>query len=103
MAVEYVLGSNNKQKGGYKNTFCKLALGMFILSVGLYAADYFLMKQRLFNSITNTIPQANLMVAAVLTIVIVYALFQLLKPPQEPPLSIINGATNENLMQHHVK
>ncbi|OJH31145.1 hypothetical protein Wxf_01985 [Wolbachia endosymbiont of Armadillidium vulgare] len=100
---EYVLGSNNKQKGGYKNTFCKLALGMFILSVGLYAADYFLMKQRLFNSITNTIPQANLMVAAVLTIVIVYALFQLLKPPQEPPLSIINGATNENLMQHHVK
>ncbi|UIP92368.1 hypothetical protein JSQ73_004145 [Wolbachia endosymbiont of Anopheles demeilloni] len=82
-------------KKNHKNTFCKLALGMFILSVGLCVVDYFLMEQRLFNSITNILPQNNLInfiVAAVLTIVIVYALFQLLKSPQEPPHSAVNGA-----------
>lgn len=84
----------------YKNTFYKLALGMFILSVGLYTADYFFMEQKLFNSITNILPQNNLInfiVAAVLTIVIVYALFQLLKSPQEPPHSAVNGAIINDL------
>lgn len=90
-------------KKNHKNTVCKLILGVFVLSVGLYAADYFLMKQKLFNSITNILPQTNLIIAAVLTIVIVYALSQLLKPPQEPPLSTVNGMTNENLEQPHAK
>ncbi|WP_375603895.1 hypothetical protein NOX90_05800 [Wolbachia endosymbiont of Anurida maritima] len=85
---------NNKKKDkDHRNTFCKLALGMFILSAGLYAADYFFMEQKLFNSIK---PQTNLIIAAVLTIVIVYALFQL---SQKPPLSTVNEMTNENLGQ----
>ncbi|OAB82185.1 hypothetical protein WSTR_02025 [Wolbachia endosymbiont of Laodelphax striatellus] len=84
----------------HKNTFCKLALGMFILSVGLYAADYFFMEQKLFNSIK---PQANLIIAAVLTIVVTYVLFQLLKSPRDPPHSAVNGAVHENLMQSHVR
>ncbi len=87
---------SNKKNKNHKNTFCKLALGMFILSIGLYTADYFFMEQKLFNSITNILPQNNLInfiVAAVLTIVIVYALFQLLKSPQEPPHSTINDTT----------
>ncbi|WP_353287144.1 hypothetical protein [Wolbachia endosymbiont (group B) of Gerris lacustris] len=77
----------------HKNTSYKLALGMFVLSVGLYTADYFFMEQKLFNSITNILPQnnlINLIVAAVLTIVIVYALFQLSKSPQDPPHSPFN-------------
>lgn len=77
------------QKKDLKNTSYKLALGMFILSIRLYTADYFFMEQKLFNSITNILPQNNLInfiVAAVLIIVIVYALFQLLKSPQEPPI-----------------
>ncbi len=94
----------NKEKDkGYGNTLCKLALGMFILSVGLYAADYFFMEQKLFNSMKNILPQdniTNLAIAAVLTIVIVYALFQL---SQKPPLSTVNGMTNENLEQLHAK
>lgn len=76
---------------------------MFILSVGLYAADYFFMEQKLFNSMKNILPQdniTNLAIAAVLTIVIVYALFQL---SQKPPLSTVNGMTNENLEQLHAK
>ncbi|WP_250295421.1 WD1261 family protein [Wolbachia endosymbiont of Oedothorax gibbosus] len=84
-------------KKNHKNTFCKLALGMFILSVGLYVTDYFLMEQKLLNSIKNVLPQDNLttlIVGAVLTIVIVYALFQL---SQEPPPSTVNEMTNENL------
>ncbi|WP_353278630.1 hypothetical protein [Wolbachia endosymbiont (group B) of Longitarsus flavicornis] len=91
---------SKKKNKDHKNTFCKLALGMFILSVGLYAADYFFMEQKLFNSITNILPQNNLInfiVAAVLTIVIVYALFQLLKSPQEPPHSAVNGAIINDL------
>ncbi len=79
---------------------------MFVLSVGLYVADYFLMEQKLFNSMKNILPQdniTNLAIAAVLTIVIVYALFQSLKSPQEPPLSTVNGMTNENLEQPHAK
>ncbi|MFT4313638.1 MAG: hypothetical protein AB3P11_00700 [Wolbachia pipientis] len=87
-------------KKNHKNTFCKLALGVFILSVGLYAVDYFLMEQKLFNSITNVLSQnnlINLIAAAVLTIVIVYALFQLLKSPQEPPHSAVNGAIINDL------
>ncbi|WP_375316244.1 hypothetical protein [Wolbachia endosymbiont (group A) of Colletes cunicularius] len=90
----------------YRNTVCKLILGMFVLSVGLYVADYFLMEQKLFNSMKNILPQdniTNLAIAAVLTIVIVYALFQSLKSPQEPPLSTVNGMTNENLEQPHAK
>lgn len=92
-------------KKNHKNTFYKLALGMFILSVGLYVADYFLMEQRLFNSITNILPQNNLInfiVATVLTIVIVYALFQLLKSPQEPPLSTVD-VQNKKLEPLHAK
>lgn len=72
---------------------------MFVLSVGLYVADYFFMEQKLFNPIKGVLPQdnfANLVIAAVLTIVIVYALFQL---SQEPPLSTVNKMTNENLGQ----
>ncbi|MGL9757371.1 MAG: WD1261 family protein [Wolbachia sp.] len=92
--IHYLVPQKEKDR---KNTFCKLALGMFILSVGLYAADYFLMKQRLFNSITNILPQTNLVIADVLTIVIAYALFQLLKPPQEPPHSAVNGAIINDL------
>lgn len=88
---------NKKQYKDYRNTFCKL---VFILFVGLYAADYFFMEQKLFNSIK---PQANLIIAAVLTVVIVYALFQLLKSPQDPLHSVINGAVHENLMQSHVR
>ena len=78
---------SNKKNKNHKNTFCKLALGMFVLSVGLYATDYFFMEQNLFNSMS---PQTNLIIAAVLTIVVVYALFQLLKSPQEPPHSTFN-------------
>ncbi|WP_425384241.1 WD1261 family protein [Wolbachia endosymbiont (group B) of Eupithecia inturbata] len=77
-------------KKNHKNTVCKLILGMFVLSVGLYATDYFFMEQNLFNSMS---PQTNLIIAAVLTIVVVYALFQLLKSPQEPPHSTFNSAT----------
>lgn len=86
-------------KKNHKNTVCKLILGMLILSVGLYVADYFFMEQKLFNSIKNVLPQdnlTNLIVGAVLTIVIVYALFQL---SQKPPLSTVNEMTNENLGQ----
>ncbi|MDX5462313.1 MAG: hypothetical protein O7157_01950 [Wolbachia endosymbiont of Tetragnatha montana] len=84
----------------HKNTVCKLILGIFVLSVGLCVADYFFMEQKLFNSMN---PQTNLIIAAVLTIVVVCALFQLLKSPQEPPLSTVNGMTNENLEQPHAK
>ncbi|WP_341821202.1 hypothetical protein [Wolbachia endosymbiont (group A) of Myopa testacea] len=90
-------------KKNHKNTVCKLILGMFVLSVGLYVADYFLMEQKLLNSIKNVLPQdnlTNLIVGAVLTIVIVYTLFQL---SQKPPLSIVNGMTNENLESLHAK
>nr|WP_253309823.1 hypothetical protein [Rickettsia endosymbiont of Ceutorhynchus assimilis] len=90
-------------KKNHKNTVCKLILGMFVLSVGLYVADYFLMEQKLLNSIKNVLPQdnlTNLIVGAVLTIVIVYALFQL---SQKPPLSTVNGMTNENLESLHAK
>ncbi|MGL9726201.1 MAG: WD1261 family protein [Wolbachia sp.] len=97
---ENVYYSVVQKEKDHKNMFCKLALDMFMLSVGLCAADYFLMEQKLFNSMN---PQTNLIIAAVLTIVVIYALFQLLKSLQEPPLSIINGMTNENLMQHHAK
>ncbi|MDX5561566.1 MAG: hypothetical protein O7151_01605 [Wolbachia endosymbiont of Andrena bicolor] len=79
---------------------------MFVLSVGLYVADYFFMEQKLFNPIKGVLPQdnfVNLVIAAVLTIVIVYALFQLLKPPQEPPLSTVNKMMNENLGPLHAK
>lgn len=78
---------SNKKNKNHKNTFCKLALGMFILSVGLYAADYFFMEQKLFNSMN---PQTNLIIAAVLTIVVIYALFQLL---QDPPHSAVKDTT----------
>lgn len=87
-------------KKNHKNTVCKLILGMFVLSVGLYVADYFLMEQKLFNPIKGVLPQdnfANLVIAAVLTIVIVYVLFQLLKSPQEPPHSAVNGAIINDL------
>ncbi|WP_265015021.1 hypothetical protein [Wolbachia endosymbiont (group B) of Camptogramma bilineatum] len=89
---------NNKKNKNHKNTFCKLALGMFILSVGLYAADYFLMEQKLFNSMN---PQTNLIIAAVLTIVVIYALSQLLKPPQEPPLSTVDDVRKKKLEPLH--
>lgn len=95
--IHYLVPQKEKDR---KNTSYKLALGMFILSVGLYTADYFFMEQKLFNSITNILPQNNLInfiVAAVLTIVIVYALFQLLKSPQEPPHSAVNGAIINDL------
>ncbi|WP_353275498.1 hypothetical protein [Wolbachia endosymbiont (group A) of Pipizella viduata] len=88
---------SKKKEKDHKNTVCKLILGMFVLSVGLYVADYFLMEQKLLNSIKNVLPQdnlTNLIVGAVLTIVIVYALFQL---SQKLPLSTVNGMTNENL------
>lgn len=88
---------SKKKEKDHKNTACKLILGMFVLSVGLYVADYFFMEQKLFNSIKDVLPQnnlTNLIVAAVLTIVIVYALFQL---SQKPPLSTVNEMTNENL------
>ncbi|WP_264688038.1 WD1261 family protein [Wolbachia endosymbiont (group A) of Sympetrum striolatum] len=94
---------SKKKEKDHKNTICKLILGMFVLSVGLYVADYFLMEQKLFNSIKNVLPQdnlTNLIVGAVLTIVIVYALFQL---SQKPPLSTVNGMTNENLESLHAK
>lgn len=87
-------------KQNHKNTFCKLILGMFVLSVGLYVADYFLMEQKLFNPIKGVLPQdnfANLVIAAMLTIVIVYALSQLLKPPQEPPLSTVDDVRKKKL------
>lgn len=95
--IHYLVPQKEKDR---KNTSYKLALGMFILSIGLYTADYFFMEQKLFNSITNILPQNNLInfiVAAVLTIVIVYALFQLLKSPQEPPHSAVNGAIINDL------
>ncbi|WP_341819515.1 hypothetical protein [Wolbachia endosymbiont (group A) of Brachyopa scutellaris] len=90
---------SKKKEKDHKNTVCKLILGMFVLSVGLYVADYFFMEQKLFNPIKGLLPQdnfVNLVIAAVLTIVIVYALFQL---SQEPPLSTVNKMTNENLGQ----
>ncbi|WP_419247034.1 hypothetical protein ACJZL1_04190 [Wolbachia endosymbiont of Rhagoletis indifferens] len=88
---------SKKKEKDHKNTVCKLILGVFVLSVGLYVADYFLMEQKLFNPIKSVLPQdnlTNLIVGAVLTIVIVYALFQL---SQKPPLSTVNKMTNENL------
>ncbi|MBA8752423.1 WD1261 family protein [Wolbachia pipientis] len=91
--------TSKKKEKDHKNTVCKLILGMFVLSVGLYVADYFFMEQKLFNPIKGVLPQdnfANLVIAAGLTIVIVYALFQL---SQEPPLSTVNKMTNENLGQ----
>ncbi|WP_341818734.1 hypothetical protein [Wolbachia endosymbiont (group B) of Ennomos erosarius] len=97
---------SKKKEKDHKNTVCKLILGMFVLSVGLYVADYFLMEQKLLNSIKNVLPQdnlTNLIVGAVLTIVIVYALFQL---SQKPPLSTVNKMTNENLnssMQNNLR
>lgn len=94
---------SKKKEKDHKNIVCKLILGMFILSVGLYAADYFLMKQKLFNSITNILPKTNLIIAAVLTIVVVYALFQLLKSPQEPPLSTVDDVQNKKLEPFHAK
>ncbi len=93
---------SKKKEKDHKNTICKLILGMFVLSVGLYVVDYFLMEQKLFNSIKNVLPQdnlTNLIVGAVLTIVIVYALFQL---SQKPPLSTVK-MMNENLEQPHAK
>ncbi|BET33074.1 hypothetical protein [Wolbachia pipientis] len=42
-------------KKNHKNTVCKLILGMFVLSVGLYVADYFLMEQKLFNPIKGVL------------------------------------------------
>lgn len=98
--------TSKKKEKDHKNTVCKLILGMFILSVGLYVADYFLMEQKLFNPIKGVLPQdnfANLVIAAVLTIVIVYALFQLLKPPQEPPLSTVDDVQNKKLEPLHAK
>ncbi len=47
---------SKKKEKDHKNTVCKLILGMFVLSVGLYVADYFLMEQKLFNSIKNVLP-----------------------------------------------
>ncbi|MFV1011366.1 hypothetical protein JR053_03820 [Wolbachia endosymbiont of Nasonia vitripennis] len=91
-------------KKNHKNTVCKLILGMFVLSVGLYVADYFLMEQKLFNPIKGVLPQdnfANLVIAAMLTIVIVYALSQLLKPPQEPPLSTVDDVRKKKLEPLH--
>lgn len=91
-------------KQNHKNTFCKLILGMFVLSVGLYVADYFLMEQKLFNPIKGVLPQdnfANLVIAAVLTIVIVYVLFQLLKSPQEPPHSAVDDVRKKKLEPLH--
>ncbi|WP_353284723.1 hypothetical protein [Wolbachia endosymbiont (group A) of Lasioglossum fulvicorne] len=97
---------SKKKEKDHKNIICKLILGMFVLSVGLYVADYFLMEQKLFNPIKGVLPQdnfANLVIAAVLTIVIVYALFQLLKPPQEPPLSTVDDVQNKKLEPLHAK
>ncbi|MDE5061890.1 WD1261 family protein [Wolbachia endosymbiont of Drosophila tsacasi] len=99
----YCLTRQETKYTEHKNTVCKLILGMFVLSVRLYAADYFFMEQKLFNSMKNILPQdniTNLAIAAVLTIVIVYALFQL---SQKPPLSTVNGMTNENLESLHAK
>jgi hypothetical protein len=90
-------------KKNHKNTVCKLILGMFVLSVGLYVADYFLMEQKLLNSIKNVLPQdnlTNLIIGAVLTIVIVYALFQL---SQKPPLSTVDDVQNKKLELLHAK
>ncbi len=94
---------SKKKEKDHKNIICKLILGVFVLSVGLYVADYFFMEQKLLNSIKNVLPQdnlTNLIVGAVLTIVIVYALFQL---SQKPPLSTVNEMMNENLEQPHAK
>ncbi|MBC6685899.1 hypothetical protein H9I48_01325 [Wolbachia pipientis] len=97
---------SKKKEKDHKNIVCKLILGMFILSVGLCVADYFFMEQKLFNSIKDVLPQnnlTNLIVGAVLTIVIVYALFQLLKSPQEPPLSTFDDVQNKKLEPLHAK
>ncbi|MFP3015508.1 MAG: hypothetical protein ACEY3B_04315 [Wolbachia sp.] len=97
---------SKKKEKDHKNIVCKLILGMFILSVGLSVADYFFMEQKLFNSIKDVLPQnnlTNLIVGAVLTIVIVYALFQLLKSPQEPPLSTVDDVQNKKLEPFHAK
>lgn len=98
---------SGKKKGkDYKNIVCKLILGMFVLSVGLYVADYFFMEQKLFNPIKGVLSQdnfANLVIAAVLTIVIVYALFQSLKSPQEPPLSTVDDVRKKKLEPLHAK
>jgi hypothetical protein len=90
-------------KKNHKNTICKLILGMFVLSVGLYVADYFLMEQKLLHSIKNVLPQdnlTNLIIGAVLTIVILYALFQL---SQKPPLSTVDDVQNKKLEPLHAK
>lgn len=67
---------NNKKREEYKNTVYKLILGVFILSVMLCAADYLFMGQDLLNPMKNVLPQddiANLVIASVLTIIIVYS------------------------------
>ncbi|WP_425386262.1 WD1261 family protein [Wolbachia endosymbiont (group A) of Barypeithes pellucidus] len=94
---------SKKKEKDHKDTVCKLILGMFVLSVGLYVADYFLMEQKLFNPIKSVLPQdnfVNLVIAAVLTVVIVYALFQL---SQEPPLSTVDDVQNKKLEPLHAK
>ncbi|WCR53634.1 MAG: hypothetical protein PG981_000656 [Wolbachia endosymbiont of Ctenocephalides orientis wCori] len=110
--IDLNIFDNNKKREEYKNTVCKLILCVFMLSVMLCAADSLCMKQKLFNPMKNVLPQndiANLVIASVLTIMIVYSLFQLLKtsqklpPKQEPPSTAVNGvalAEKEVLNNH---
>lgn len=110
--IDLNIFDNNNKREEYKNTVCKLILGVFILSVMLCAADYLFMGQDLLNPMKNVLPQndiVNLVIASVLTIIIVYSLFQLLKPSQklppkqEPPSTAVNGvalAEKEVLNNH---
>lgn len=87
--------SSKKNHTGYKNVVCMLIVGAFALSAGFCAFDYFFMEQELLQPVKNILP----LVAAVLTIVAVYALFQLLQCPPEDKMNeigISNGKTNFN-------
>ncbi|APR98374.1 WD1261 family protein [Wolbachia endosymbiont of Folsomia candida] len=72
----------------YKNTACWVILGAATLSLVVCIVDYLFMKQKLLQPFKGILPQdnfTNLAIAALLTIIIVYAVFQLLNSQQKPP------------------
>lgn len=98
--------SNKKNHTGYKNVACMFIVGAFVLSAGFCAFDYFFREQELLQPVKNILPQnnlTNLVVVAALTILIVYALFQLLQCPPEDKMneidSISNGKTTLSIKQ----
>lgn len=92
----------------YKNTACWVILGTAAFSLAVCIVDYFFKEQKLLEPIKSVLPQDNfakLAIAAVLTIIIVYAMFQLFKLQQDPPFSTVNeidGIANGNITKPHI-